>query len=97
MEKLQKPFRKVEESSFYADFYGNNNVGKTYIFVVFLNFCCRMKHILKDFTRDLHIAFYGYTKSYDDLLKFRREFSSLRNSIQFRYTNSTNFFTFIGT
>ena len=50
------------------------------MFVVFLNFCCRMKHILKDFTRDLHIAFYGYTKSYDDLLKFRREFSSLRNS-----------------
>lgn len=78
--KLKNPFRKVEESSVYADFLGNSNVGKSYLFVVFLNFCCEIKRILKDFGRDLHVAFYGQMMSYDDLLKFRREFSSLRNS-----------------
>lgn len=80
MKKLRNPFRKLEESSSYADSYGNNNVGKSYIFVVFINFCCGMKYILKDFTRGLHVAFYGYTMSYEDLLKLRKEFSSLRNS-----------------
>lgn len=80
MKKLQNPFRKVEESSSYADSYGNNNVGKSYMFVVFLNFCRGMKLILENFARDLHVAFYGYKMSYEDLLKFRREFSSLRNS-----------------
>lgn len=77
MKKLQNPFRKVEKS----DSYGNDNdVGKSYIFVVFLHFCRGMKYILEDFARGLHVAFYGYMMSYEDLLKLRRELSSLRNS-----------------
>lgn len=59
MKKLRNPFRKVGQSSIYAEFLSFSNKERSYLSVAFLNFMRSLKFPLKQFCKDLHTAFYG--------------------------------------
>ena len=59
MKKLRNPFRKVGQSSNYAEFLSFSNKERSYLSIAFLNFMRSLKFPLKQFCKDLHTAFYG--------------------------------------
>ena len=59
MKKLRNPFRKVGQSSIYAEFLSFSNKERSYLSIAFLNFMRSLKFPLKQFCKDLHTAFYG--------------------------------------
>ena len=59
MKKLRNPFRKVGQSSIYAEFLSFSNKDRSYLSVAFLNFIRSINYPLKQFCKDLHAAFYG--------------------------------------
>ena len=59
MKKLRNPFRKVGQSSIYAEFLSFSNKERSYLSIAFLNFMRILKFPLKQFCKDLHTAFYG--------------------------------------